>query len=101
MNLDAALAEVVRAAVAPLVAEVAGLREQIAALRTPTPPESALLSVRQYAERAGLSACTVRRRVADGTLSHVRVGGAIRIPAATLRPVDLATVATLAREARR
>jgi excisionase family DNA binding protein len=69
-------------------------------LRAPAAPESADLTVRQYAVRRGLSECTVRRRVADGTLAHVRVGTAIRIPASSLKPVDPATVARFAREAR-
>jgi excisionase family DNA binding protein len=100
MSLDLALGEVVRQAVAPLVAELAELREQIAALRAPAQPEPTMLSVREFAARAGISQCTCRRRVSDGTIASVRVGASIRIPAASLRPTDPATVARLAREAR-
>jgi excisionase family DNA binding protein len=74
---------------------------RLAAATAPTQPEPTLLSVRQYAARAGLSACTIRRRISDGTLPHVRVAGSIRIPAASLRPADPADVSRLAREARR
>lgn len=70
------------------------------AAATPAQLEPELLSVRQYAQRAGLSQCTIRRRISDGTLRVLRVGGSIRIPAASLRPTDPATVSRLAREAR-
>ena len=100
MTLDAALAEVVREAVAPLVQQVAELTVAVQALRAPTTPEPALLSVRQYAARAGLSPCTIRRRIADGTLASTKIGGAIRIPATALRQADPAEIATLARAAR-
>jgi excisionase family DNA binding protein len=100
MTLDLALGEVVRQAVAPLVQQVAELTAAVEALRTPTTPESALLSVREFAARAGISQCTCRRRVSDGTIASVRVGASIRIPAASLRPTDPATVARLVREAR-
>ena len=100
MTLDAALTEVVRAAVAPLVAEVAELREQIAALRAPAQAAPSLLTVKQFAARAGLSTCTVRRHIADGSLPSTRIGGAIRISASALRPADPAQIATLARAAR-
>jgi excisionase family DNA binding protein len=99
MSIEADLAET-KAGVNRVLAELAELRAVVEKLHTPAAQEPALLSVRQYAERAGLSACTVRRRVTDGTLSHVRVGGAIRIPSASLRPTDPADVARLAREAR-
>ena len=76
------------------------LLSRLAAATTPTQPEPALLSVRQYAARAGVSACTVRRRVSDGSLSHIRVGGAIRISSASLRPADTDDIAAAARKAR-
>jgi len=101
MTLESVLAEVVREAVAPLAQQVAELTAAVQALRTPAEAEPELLTVREFAKRAGISQCTCRRRVADGTLAHVRVGGAIRIPSSSLRPADPADVARLVREARR
>ena len=80
--------------------ELRELRAELAALRTPAPEEPSLLTVREFSARAGISQCTCRRRVADGTLPHVRLAGSIRIPASSLRPTDPETVARLVREAR-
>jgi excisionase family DNA binding protein len=70
------------------------------AAATPAQAEPSMLTVREFAARAGLSQCTVRRRISDGSLSSTRIGASIRIPSATLQPVDPGTVARLAREAR-
>jgi excisionase family DNA binding protein len=80
---------------------VAELTAAVQALHTPTAPEPTMLSVREFAARAGISQCTCRRRVSDGTIASVRVAGSIRIPASALQVADPGTVATLAREARR
>jgi excisionase family DNA binding protein len=42
------------------------------------------LSAAQVAQRLGISLRTVRRRIADGTLPSLKVGGAVRIPASVL-----------------
>jgi excisionase family DNA binding protein len=47
---------------------------------TPTEAPPALLRVRQVAEELGVSVCTVRRRIADGTLAMVKFGGLVLIP---------------------
>ena len=70
------------------------------AAATPTPAEPALLTVRQYAQRAGLSMCSIRRHIKDGSLVATKIGGSIRLPASSLRPADPGTVARLAREGR-
>ena len=100
MTVDESLRAAVAAEVAPLVQQVAELRAEIAALRAPAPAESALLSVREFAMRAGISTCTCRRRLADGTLPAVKIGGSIRISSSALQPSDPARVASLARRAR-
>lgn len=46
--------------------------------------EATYLSAAQVAERLGISLRTVRRRIADGTLPSLKVGGAVRIPASAL-----------------
>jgi excisionase family DNA binding protein len=89
-----------KAAVVTLVHQVAELTAAVQALRTPAQSEPTMLTVREFAARAGLSTCTVRRHIADGTIPHTRVGASIRVPASALRPADPGTVARLAREAR-
>jgi excisionase family DNA binding protein len=42
------------------------------------------LSAAETAERLGISLRTVRRRIADGSLPSIKVGGAVRIPASAL-----------------
>ena len=42
------------------------------------------LTAAQAAARLGLSLRTVRRRIADGSLASVRIGRAVRIPAAAI-----------------
>jgi excisionase family DNA binding protein len=101
MSIDAAITEAVAVAMAPVLAELRALRAELARLAALAAPEPSMLSIRRFAERAGLSACTVRRRVSDGSLPSVRVGGAVRIPASALQPVDSAQIAELARAARR
>jgi excisionase family DNA binding protein len=55
--------------------------------------ESTYLTAAEAANRLGISLRTVRRRIADGSLSSVRIGGAVRIPVSALpqpeeRPVS-------------
>ena len=98
MSLDAALAEVVGAAVAPLVCEVRELRATVDALRAASP--SQLVTVSELVRLGYGSPATVRRRIADGTYPCIRHGRTLRIDLASLRPVDHSTVATLADAAR-
>jgi len=52
-------------------------------------PEPDYLTANEAAARLGISLRTARRRIADGSLSSVRIGRAVRIPAAALNlPVD-------------
>jgi excisionase family DNA binding protein len=97
-TFDAALAEVVGAAMAPLADEIRELRATVDALRAASPPT--LVTVGEACRRTGLSPATVRRRVADGTLPSRRIGRSVRVDLAALRPMDPATVAALAMEAR-
>ena len=48
--------------------------------------ETRYLSATEAAERLGISLRTVRRRIADGSLPSVRIGGTVRIPASALEP---------------
>ncbi len=51
--------------------------------------DAAYLTAAEAAERLGISLRTVRRRIADGSLASVRIGGAVRIPASALpQPED-------------
>jgi excisionase family DNA binding protein len=98
VSLDATLAEVVGAAVAPVVAELRELRATVEALRAASPPT--LVTVGEACRLTGLSPATVRRRVADGTMPSRRIGRSVRVDLASLRPTDPATVTALAAEAR-
>lgn len=46
--------------------------------------EAQFLSVEEYAERLNVSPYTVYREIKKGTIPHVRVGKAIRIPLSAL-----------------
>jgi excisionase family DNA binding protein len=46
--------------------------------------ETRYLSAAEVAERLGISLRTARRRIADGTLPSVKIGGAVRVPASAL-----------------
>jgi excisionase family DNA binding protein len=60
--------------------------------------ESTYLTAAQTAVRLGISLRTVRRRIADGSLPSVKIGGAVRVPVSALEPPERRH-ATAAREA--
>jgi excisionase family DNA binding protein len=92
LAVAAALAQELPKHIGPLLAEVQALRATAA-------PQ--MLSIAQAAQRLGVSICSVRRRVADGSIPAQRVGRRLVVPAdaAALRPKDPAELARLAREA--
>lgn len=64
------------------------------------PPPSEWLSPQDFAQLAGLSLSTVRRRIHDGTLPHWQPGGkrtAVRIPrgALSVSPPDSSSASAL------
>jgi hypothetical protein len=100
VNFDAALAEVVGAAVAPLAAQIADLAQQVQALRAASPPK--LVTVTEACRITGLSPASMRRRIADHSIASLKIGPrAIRVDVSSLRAIDRAAVAALAAEARR
>jgi excisionase family DNA binding protein len=64
----------------------------------PDMDEQAYLTARETAERLGISLRTVRRRIADGSLPSIKIGGAVRIPVSALEPAE-ARAPRAAREA--
>jgi excisionase family DNA binding protein len=98
MSLDASLAEIVTAAILPLTEEVRGLKAEVAALRAASPPKYG--TVKDAARILLCSEQTSRRKVDLGEIPSTRVGRAVRIDLTALRPLEPATVADLAREAR-
>jgi excisionase family DNA binding protein len=48
--------------------------------------DTTYLTAVQAAERLGISLRTVRRRIADGSLPSVKIGGAVRVPVSALEP---------------
>ena len=61
--------------------------------------DAAYLSAADAALQLGISLRTVRRRIADGSLPTVRIGRAVRIPAAALELPTALPVGAAAREA--
>jgi excisionase family DNA binding protein len=61
--------------------------------------EAEYLTAAEAAERLGISLRTVRRRIADGSLPSVRIGRAVRIPAAALDMPVARPTGNAAREA--
>jgi len=55
------------------------------------PAARRLLSLREAGHALGFSAHTARRRVADGTLKAVRIGGVFRIPVTEIDALVAAT----------
>jgi len=99
MSIDAAITDAVTVAVSPMLAELRALRASIDALRAASP--SRLVTVDELVRLGYGSPATVRRRIADGTYPCVRHGRSVRVDLAALRPIDPATVAALADQARR
>lgn len=62
-------------------------------------PEPDYLTAAEAATRLGISLRTTRRRIADGSLPSVRLGRAVRIPAAALALPAARPAGTAAREA--
>src|SRR5450759_1494234 len=60
--------------------------------------ETTYLTAAKAAARLGISLRTVRRRIADGSLPSVKIGGAVRVPVSALEPPERLP-ATAAREA--
>jgi excisionase family DNA binding protein len=60
--------------------------------------EQPYVTARETAERLGISLRTVRRRIADGSLASLKIGGVVRIPASALEPSE-ARASKAAREA--
>jgi excisionase family DNA binding protein len=64
----------------------------------PDVDEQQYLTPGETAERLGISLRTVRRRIADGSLASIKIGGIVRIPATALEPPE-ARIPKAAREA--
>ena len=88
------------AAVDALSAEIRELRAEVTTIRRSLPPT--LLTVAETAKRLDLSESSIRRRIRDGSLRVVRVGGAVRVDLSSIAvTVDDDQVARLADYARR
>ena len=74
------------------------IREELERFRSSSEP--IMWSIKEAAERTGLSEATLRRRIKSNDLPSKRVGARILIPADSLRPDRDATVVELAHAAR-
>ena len=99
MSIDAAITEAVAVALAPVLAELRALRDEVAEVRASLPPR--FVSLKEAAEALGVCAWTARRMCAAGELASRRAGRRVLVDAASLRPPSREQVAELARAARR
>lgn len=89
MTLEQSIAEAVTAAIAPLRADVQRLTVEVAQLRAALPAQ--VVTIREAAERLGLSLSTVRRHIESGALPVVRWGKRgvrVDLAAATRAPTE-------------
>jgi excisionase family DNA binding protein len=102
VSLDALVRLIVRGALRDELREqLAPIVERLDAIAAAAP--RAMLDVDQAAERLGLSAATVRRKLKSGELPGVRLGRSWRVDLAAIgrrtRPEEIAELATRARRA--
>ncbi len=75
----------------PLLAAIERLTGEVAQLRKALPPQ--LVSPDEASKLLGLSLSTIRRRIRDGSLPTRKLGRAVRIDIAALRPLSDGEVA--------
>jgi hypothetical protein len=92
------IAAEVSVALAPVLAELAAVRFELAQVRASLPPR--MISLADAAEALACDPQTVRAMCDRHELVWRRCGRRIVVDAASLRPVDRATVAALADAAR-
>lgn len=95
--LTAAIREAVRGELAAMLPElVEGVAKAVQAAQC-----AEKLSVAEWARRNGVSTCTARRKVQDGSLPSVKLGRRVLIPVDALKargPEDIAKIADQARQ---
>ncbi len=96
--LAAAFHQAVRDELAELRGEVRALAAQVEHLRRALPAQ--LVSMREAADRLGLSLSTVRRMAKHGDLPCRRMGRSVRVDLAVLHPMTDDEVAQAAARAR-
>lgn len=96
--IEDAIRAAVAAAIAPLTAEIRGLRSEVEALRSAVPPS--FVNIEQAAERLGVSTKTVWRWCQSGEIKATRAGHRWMIDLASLRPRGADEIAEAAHEAR-
>ena len=99
MTLDDALAAAVSRAVAPLAADLSAVLAELAEMRRTQPAR--LVSVADAAREMGISECSVRRHIADGSLPCRRVGARVLVDMTAALPATADKISAMAREARR
>ena len=98
MSIDAAIAEAMAAALAPVLEELQALRAEVTEVRACLPPR--FVSLKDAAKALGIDSRTILAMAARGEIVTRRAGRRILIDAASLRPPSREQIADLARAAR-
>jgi hypothetical protein len=85
-------------ALAPVLVELRAARAELAEIRAVLPPR--FVSLKEASERMGVDPRTCVAMSERGEIVTRRAGRRVLVDVASLRPIDRATVAALAREAR-
>ena len=81
VSIEEAFAAVVRAEIAPVVAELRQLRAEVAAMRRTLPPM--LVTMEEAARHMDVSVATVRRQIRSGSIPVRRIGRSVRVDLAS------------------
>lgn len=98
MSIDAAIAEALAVALAPVVTQLRAVRSELAEVRASLPPR--FVSLKEAARALGCDPRTVAAMGERGEIITRRAGRRVLVDAASLRPTNRATVAERARSAR-
>jgi len=98
MSIDAAIAEALAVAMAPVLAELRAFRAELAEVRASLPPR--FVSLKEAARALSVDPQTVRAMCDRRELVYRRAGRRVLVDAGSLRPPSREQIAELARSAR-
>ena len=77
MSFEDTLTTLLEAKLLPISEALRGLAQEVESVRRALPP--VLVTLREASRRLGVSESTVRRRVRDGQLRTLKIGGLVRV----------------------